>query len=229
MAFLLLILACGGDSRAMAPSGPVVGCDGQSYPSLASTPYVIPLAKGSTFSTGLTNCSSSFHGPGQPDQYAFDFDVPVGTPFVAARAGTVFRVVEDAPSNGGGVGNYVVIDHRDGTYGLYYHSPMNGIGVQVGEQVAQGDVLGETGRSGLAGYPHLHFTVVAGAPDWPYSGMPVSFRNVSPAHVRLESHSTYTALNYAPGAPASAVQGKRGRANAEFRDRDSHHSLGDRP
>jgi murein DD-endopeptidase MepM/ murein hydrolase activator NlpD len=131
-----------------------------------------------------------------PDQYAFDFDVPVGTPFMAARAGTVFRVVEDAPSDGGGAGNYVVIDHGDGTYGLYYHSPMNGISVGVGSQVDQGDVLGETGRSGLAGYPHLHFTVVVGAPDFPYDGIPVSFRNVSPPHVNLNSHSTYTAQNY---------------------------------
>ena len=196
IALTLLILSCGADGRATGPSGLVVGCDGQSYPSLETTPYVIPLAKRSTFSMGLTNCSSSFHGSGEPDQYAFDFDVSVGTPFMAARAGTVFRVVEDAPSNGGGAGNYVVIDHGDGTYGLYYHSPMNGISVEEGMQVAQGDVLGETGRSGLAGYPHLHFTVVKDSPDWPYSGMPVSFRNVSPAHVRLQSHGTYNALNY---------------------------------
>lgn len=196
IALLFLPIACDSDGPSTGPSEQVVGCDGQIYPSIAATPYVIPLAMGSSFSTGLTNCSSSYHGSGKPDQYATDFDVPVGTPFIAARAGTVFRVVEDAPSNGGGTGNYVVIDHHDGTFGLYYHSPMNGIGVDVGDQVEQGDVLGETGRSGLAGYPHLHFTVVTGSPDWPYSGTPVSFRNVAPPHVSLKSHSAYKSLNY---------------------------------
>lgn len=190
-----LVVSCGGDSEAAAPGVPS-GCEGDPYPPLAQTAYVLPLAPGTTFDTGLTNCSSSFHGADQPDQYAFDFDVPVGTPFVATRAGTVFRVVEDAPSDGGGAGNYVVVDHGDETFGLYYHSPMNGISVSVGEAVSQGDVLGQTGRSGLAGYPHLHFIVVEGTPNYPYSGIPVSFENVSPEHVILESYHTYTALPY---------------------------------
>lgn len=184
------VVSCGGDSEAAAP---VSGCEDGTYPPLSSTAYVLPLAPGTTFDTGLTNCSSSFHGAGQPDQYAFDFDVPVGTPFIATRSGTVVQVVENEPSDGGGVGNYVVVDHGDGTFGLYYHSPMDGISVSVGEAVNQGDVLGQTGRSGLAGYPHLHFIVVTGTPTYPYTGIPVSFKNVSPEHVILESHHTYTA------------------------------------
>ncbi len=75
---------------------PMVGCDGQTYPALSETPYVLPYAVGETYETGLANCSSSYHGAGQPDQYATDFDMPVGTPFVAARAGRVHRIVEDA-------------------------------------------------------------------------------------------------------------------------------------
>jgi murein DD-endopeptidase MepM/ murein hydrolase activator NlpD len=190
--------SCGSGAETSAPSGSqgASGCEGEPYPALSETSYVLPLAPGTTFNTGLTNCSSSFHGTGQPDQYAFDFDVPVGTPFIATRAGTVFRVVEDAPSDGGGAGNYVVVDHGDETFGLYYHSPMDGIAVSVGEQVSQGDVLGQTGRSGLAGYPHLHFIVVKGTPDYPYAGIPVSFKNVSPGHVSLESHHAYTALPF---------------------------------
>jgi len=190
-----LFVSCGGESEPAAPEV-ASGCGGEPYPPLAETAYVLPLAPGATFNTGLTNCSSSFHGTGQPDQYAFDFDVAVGTPFIATRAGTVFRVVEDASSDGGGVGNYVVVDHGDGTFGLYYHSPMDGISVSVGEAVSQGDVLGQTGRSGLAGYPHLHFIVVEGSPNYPYEGIPVSFKNVSPGHVSLESFHAYTALPF---------------------------------
>ncbi|MBK8901879.1 MAG: M23 family metallopeptidase [Anaerolineaceae bacterium] len=140
-----------------------------------------------------TNCSSSYHRAGEPDQYAFDFDMPVGTPFTAVRAGTVHKVVEDQPSSGGGVGNYVIIDHQDGTYGLYYHSPKDGIEVVEGDEVVQGDVLGLAGRSGLAGYPHLHFIVVEGDPTYPYHGLAISFRNALPADVVLKSYAAYEA------------------------------------
>lgn len=191
----LLVAVCGGESETTGLTT-TSGCDGDPYPSLSETPYVLPLASGTTFDTGLTNCSSSFHGTGQPDQYAFDFDVSVGTPFIAARAGTVVVVVENAASEGGGTGNYVAVDHGDDTFGLYYHSPMDGISVAVGQAVGQGDVLGQTGRSGLAGYPHLHFIVVTGSPNYPYTGIPVSFKNVSPGHVSLRSHHTYTALPF---------------------------------
>ena len=190
--FLLLLVGCNGASEAQSGE-PVAGCDGQIYIDPAESPYVLPFAVGETFTTGLTNCSSSYHGAGKPDQYAFDFDTPMGTPFTAARAGTVFKVVEDAPSSGGGVGNYVIIDHHDDTYGLYYHSPENGIDVAVGDEVEQGDVLGVTGRSGLAGYPHLHFIVVKGDPEFPYDGLAISFSNALPADVALKSRTEYEA------------------------------------
>ena len=192
VAISLLLVGCTGSAET-AVREPVAGCDGQIYIDPAYSPYVLPFAVGDTFKTGLTNCSSSYHGSGEPDQYAFDFDMPVGTPFSAARAGTVFKVVEDAPSGGGGVGNYVIIDHHDDTYGLYYHSPQNGIEVAVGDEVEQGDVLGVTGRSGLAGYPHLHFIVVEGDPTFPYDGLAISFSNALPDDVVLKSRTEYQA------------------------------------
>ena len=175
-----------------------VGCKYETYPDPATSPYILPFAVGESFKTGLANCSSSFHGAGRPDEYAFDFDMPTGTPFIAARAGTVFRVVEDQPSNGGGdgAGNYVVIDHGDNTFALYLHSPQDGIDVAVGDSVEQGDVLGITGRSGLAGYPHLHFIVVSDSPNYPYNGLAISFRNALPAHTALQSYTEYEAAAY---------------------------------
>ena len=172
----------------------VNGCEDQPYHDPATSLYILPFAVGETFETGLTNCSSSYHGAGNPDQYAYDFDMPEGTPFIAARGGTVEAVVEDAPSRGdSGPGNYLRIDHHDGTFGLYYHSPEDGIDVEVGDEVEQGDVLGVTGRSGLAGYPHLHFIVVKGSPEYPYDGVAITFRNASPADISLKSYTTYTA------------------------------------
>ena len=174
----------------------VKGCDGQVYPASETSPYVLPYPVGKAYTTGLTNCSSSFHGAGQPDQYAFDFDMLEGTPFTAARGGIVFQVVELAPSFGGGSGNFVVVDHGDNTFGMYLHSPQHGISVEPGDRVERGDTLGVAGLSGLAGYPHLHFIVVTDSPEWPYNGIPISFSNASPADHVLKGQTTYTALPY---------------------------------
>jgi hypothetical protein len=187
-----LLVGCG-SSADSSSAETIEGCDGQVYMDPATSPYVLPFPVGETYETGLANCSSSYHSAGQPDQYAFDFDMPLGTPFTAARGGTVVLVVEDAPKSGGSAGNYLIIDHHDGTYGLYYHSPNNGIEVEEDDEVEQGDVLGVTGRSGLAGYPHLHFIVVEGDPAYPYKGLAISFSNALPADVALKSRTAYEA------------------------------------
>jgi len=175
---------------------PLEGCDGQEYPDPTNSLYILPITKGTTFTTGLTNCSRSFHGPDKPDKYASDFNLDEGTPFIAARGGVVSKVVEDQSSRGGGgSGNYLKVDHGDGTVGLYYHSPQNGIYVELGDTVKQGQVLGEAGLSGLAGYSHLHFIVTKFPGTWPYIGIPVSFSNVSPRVASLESYSKYMACD----------------------------------
>ena len=194
--WLAVGLACAGapTPEAVPPESRAGGCDGADYPARSTSPYRLPYGVGQSYPTGLTNCSSSFHGPGQPDQYAFDFNMPAGTPFVATRGGQVHSVVDDQPSQGGGAGNAVVIDHKDGTFGLYLHSPADGIRVAPGQQVEQGAVLGVVGQSGLAGYPHLHFIVVVGPPVYPYTGVAISFRNADPGDTPLKSATVYTAL-----------------------------------
>jgi murein DD-endopeptidase MepM/ murein hydrolase activator NlpD len=189
----MVVAACGPISSSEIPT--ISGCDSASYPAIETSPYVIPFAVGTTLETGLGNCSSSFHAAG-PDQFATDFNLPAGTPFVAARAGIVSGVVEDQPSGGGGAGNRMSVDHGDGTSALYLHSPRDGILVEVGDRVEQGDTLGVVGQSGLAGYPHLHFIVVEGSTAYPYQGVPVTFRNADPAHVALRTNGMYTVLPY---------------------------------
>ncbi len=171
------------------------GCDGQIYPDPSTSEYILPFRKGESYLTGLTNCSSSYHAPDKPDRYAFDFNLSEGNEFIAARGGVVAKVVEDQSSEGGGAGNYLVINHLDGTYAYYLHSPKKGIYVKKGQTVQQGDVLGIVGRSGLAGYPHLHFIVVKGSYAWPYHSIPITFRNTLPADVIIKEHTLYMACN----------------------------------
>ena len=55
-------------------------------------------------------------------------------------------------------GNCVVVDHGMGLQSLYAH--LSSIGVQVGDAVAQGQEIGRSGMTGLAGGDHLHFTML---------------------------------------------------------------------
>lgn len=55
-------------------------------------------------------------------------------------------------------GQTVVLDHGQGLASSYSH--LSKIEVQVGEMVRKGTIIGETGRTGLAGGDHLHFGVM---------------------------------------------------------------------
>jgi len=55
-------------------------------------------------------------------------------------------------------GNVVVVDHGQGLMSLYSH--LSNIGVSVGDVVQKGQILGQTGTTGLAVGDHLHFGIL---------------------------------------------------------------------
>lgn len=55
-------------------------------------------------------------------------------------------------------GNCVVLDHGYGLMTLYAH--LSSIGVEKGQAVERGQILGRSGATGLAGGDHLHFTTL---------------------------------------------------------------------
>jgi murein DD-endopeptidase len=56
-------------------------------------------------------------------------------------------------------GNGIVIDHGNGWQTQYCHLRKGSVAVKKGDKVNQGNILGMVGTSGLASFPHLHFTV----------------------------------------------------------------------
>jgi murein DD-endopeptidase MepM/ murein hydrolase activator NlpD len=55
-------------------------------------------------------------------------------------------------------GQSVVIDHGFGLFSMYAH--LSHIDVAVGDIVDKGQIIGKTGRSGMAGGDHLHFSML---------------------------------------------------------------------
>lgn len=84
-----------------------------------------------------------------------DFAASPGSPVLAAAAGTV--IVSRVGGWNGGYGDYIVVDHGDGTQTLYAHLSSNA--VSVGERVSKGEKIGGVGKSGKSTGYHLHFEV----------------------------------------------------------------------
>jgi murein DD-endopeptidase MepM/ murein hydrolase activator NlpD len=92
----------------------------------------------------------TFHDPRNPGHPGLDIGAQTGDPIVAAADGVVTFAGEK-----GDYGNLVVVEHADGWNSHY--AKLSEIVVTVGQQVQQGELLGEAGSTGLATGPHLHF------------------------------------------------------------------------
>jgi murein DD-endopeptidase MepM/ murein hydrolase activator NlpD len=95
---------------------------------------------------------------------ALDFKMKKGTKIFAARNGVVVRVKKDGHRGGWNKkyrseGNFIVIQHPDGSSAGYWHLQHDGAFIKVGDTVAQGQLIGLSGKTGYALFPHLHFLV----------------------------------------------------------------------
>jgi murein DD-endopeptidase MepM/ murein hydrolase activator NlpD len=98
------------------------------------------------FRTSNGRLSSSNHD-------GVDFSAPTGTPVRASIGGRVVRVGVN-----GGYGNYVEVEHPDGSRFGYAH--MQDYNVKVGDQLAPGQTLGRVGSTGNSTGPHLHLRYI---------------------------------------------------------------------
>jgi murein DD-endopeptidase MepM/ murein hydrolase activator NlpD len=101
---------------------------------------------------------------------------------VASRAGTVLAVQSHNPDGTRECGmnkeNFVFVQHGDGTVMRYIHLTQNGVLVQEGQQLAQGQPLGLSGDSGCSSGPHVHIDLHHDATFFGrQSTLPVNDRN----------------------------------------------------
>ncbi|MGM0288597.1 hypothetical protein IGL04_002892 [Enterococcus sp. AZ085] len=111
-------------------------------PQLNKKGYVVPL-KNYTISSPFGTRGGEFHR-------GIDFAAAQGEPIYASKAGMVIKA-EFHPS----WGNYVAIEHEDGTTALYAHQQE--YQVKVGDKVKQGQIIGYVGSTGNSTGSHLHF------------------------------------------------------------------------
>jgi hypothetical protein len=80
-----------------------------------------------------------------------DIAAPEGTPVKAAADGVVSLADDSFVLHG----KTVILDHGQGVATLYIH--LSDVGVQEGDWVRRGEIIGRVGETGVATGPHLHF------------------------------------------------------------------------
>lgn len=87
--------------------------------------------------------------------HGVDYAAPTGTPVYAIGSGKV--IAKGFQANGGG--NYVKIRHNSTYTTTYMHLSRFAKGLNVGDMVAQKEVIGYVGSTGISTGPHLDFRV----------------------------------------------------------------------
>jgi murein DD-endopeptidase MepM/ murein hydrolase activator NlpD len=122
--------------------------------------YRLPFSKGSKFLLIQAYNSKMSH----QNELSLDFKMKAGSKVCAARGGIVTSIKKD--SDVGGLkdeylnqGNHIIILHADGSVAMYWHLQKNGVLVNPGDTVKQGQQIGYSGNTGYTAFPHLHFQV----------------------------------------------------------------------
>lgn len=141
------------------------------------------------------------------EHQGLDLAARLGQPVQAAAAGTVVRAGWN-----GSHGNQVVLEHARGVTTRYSH--LSRILVEPGEELQQGDVLGEAGKTGLATGVHVHFEVWReGEPCDPLDELGPTESGEEPAFVHHEQEHEEKQKGRRPvGRRPSSEVGARSRA-----------------
>lgn len=96
-------------------------------------------------------------------------DIPVSYQSVFAPAAGKVIIAKWLP----GYGNYVMIDHGNGTYTGFGH--LSGYSVSKGAVVSRGQKIATSGNTGVSTGPHLHYEVYKGGIDNGYRVDPLQY------------------------------------------------------
>jgi murein DD-endopeptidase MepM/ murein hydrolase activator NlpD len=144
-----------------------------------------------------------------------DFGAPSGAPILAAASGTV-----SFAGRHGGHGNYVQLKHSKELMTAYAH--MSRFAVRAGQQVAQGQVIGYVGSTGMSTGPHLHYEVwLRGRATNPVSLKFIGGSKLSGGNMtRFEAMMNRLRRLETAGRAPAATDPARGEASSDTRSDD---------
>ena len=103
--------------------------------------------------SGVYGSQRILNGEPRAPHRGIDIAAPAGTPVGAMASGVVSLAEPDMYFTGG----TVMVDHGHGLHSTYVH--LQEVLVEVGQDVAQGAILGRVGSTGRATGPHLHWGI----------------------------------------------------------------------
>ena len=131
--------------------------------------YRLPFGNETGWILNKGNHDDVTNNHSKDEYYAFDFNHIEDGKVVAARGGKIVFVensldknVSNLPDNDPDKmkyrsGNYVIIRHKDGTFGRYCHFKKGGVMVKKNNWITQGQFIGYSGNTGWSTTAHLHF------------------------------------------------------------------------
>ncbi len=134
-------------------SGGGGGSNPPSGPGDPSAHYRLPFPSGDTFKITQGPHGKYSHNTAY-NKTAVDVGMPIGTPVLAARSGTV----QSTGYTSAGGGRYVLIKDASGLCQVYFH--LSRYRVAPGQHVSQGQRVASSGNSGDSTGPHLHFDLL---------------------------------------------------------------------
>ncbi len=103
--------------------------------------------------SGVYGSQRVFNGTPKRPHFGLDIAAPTGTQIIAPADG-IIRVAHPDMFYSGGT---IILDHGYGISSTFIH--MSKLHVETGEQVKQGQLIGEIGQSGRATGPHLDWRI----------------------------------------------------------------------
>jgi hypothetical protein len=143
-------------------------------------PLQLPWACGTTEACTQDHQGGSHTGN---SAYAWDFVLQEGEEILAASAGVVTHARLDSDVGGcdpsySTEGNYITIDHGDGTSIVYAHMQSMSSPLAVGDEVEVGDLVARVGLTGYVCGAHLHMAVQEQCGSSHCASVPAEFEGV---------------------------------------------------